>query len=65
MLSELSDEDDDDQEPPQKNFFFDRDSSYNKKRSRDVYATVSNVKRSNKSAVEKAKMLHSASRGKY
>ena len=72
MLSELSDEDDDDQEPPKKIFFFDRDSSYNKKRKRNkttvpvnkpnIYATLSNVKQSNKSAEEKARMLHSAAR---
>ncbi len=67
----LSDEEED-EEQPRKNFFFDRDSSYNKKRKRNkttvpvnkpnIYATLSNVKQSNKSAEEKARMLHSAAR---
>jgi hypothetical protein len=70
MLSDENDDDDDD-EPQKKNFFFDPKSSYNLKRKRNnnpapskpnIYSTVSNVRNSNKSAQEKAKMLHSAAR---
>ena len=74
MLSDENDDDDEnDDEPPKKNFFFDPKSSYNNKRKRNnkpapskpnIYSTVSNVRNSNKSAQEKAKMLQSAARKK-
>lgn len=72
MLSDENDDDDSD-EPPKNNFFFDPQSSYNNKRKRNnkpapskpnIYSTVSNVRNSNKSAQEKAKMLQSAARKK-